>query len=86
MGPSSFGLYCTLEIIYSLLAVGLLCQSLANISEIRGGDSYWYLALIPLLVLWALLAQGLAESNPIMLWGWMLVVLFTSKLRQRPAP
>ena len=31
MGPSSFGLYCTLEIIYSLLAVGLLCQSLANI-------------------------------------------------------
>jgi len=44
------------------------------------------LALVPLLVLWALLAQGLAESNPIMLWGWMLVVMFTSKLRQRPAP
>lgn len=44
------------------------------------------LSLVPLLILWALLAQGIAESNPIMLWGWMLVVLFTSKLRQRRTP
>lgn len=44
------------------------------------------LSLVPLLILWALLAQGIAESNPIMLWGWMLVVMFTCKLRQRRAP
>ncbi|MDY6050819.1 MAG: ATP-binding protein [Rothia sp. (in: high G+C Gram-positive bacteria)] len=55
MGPSSFGLYCTLEIIYSLVAVGLLCQSLANVSETRGGDSYWFLAIFPLLTIHAAL-------------------------------
>lgn len=42
------------------------------------------LALAPLLILWALLAQGLTESNPIMLWGWMLVVMFTTKIKLSP--
>ncbi|WP_421084395.1 sensor histidine kinase [Rothia nasimurium] len=50
MGPSSFGLYCTLEVLYAVIAICLLFQSLANISEGRGGDSFWYLMLIPLLV------------------------------------
>ncbi|GGD35355.1 hypothetical protein GCM10010915_14820 [Microbacterium faecale] len=46
---------------------------------------YSPLTLIPLLVLWALLVQGLTESNPIMLWGWMLVVLFSAKIKVTPA-
>ncbi len=50
MGPSSFRLYYYLEIVYSLIAVGLLLQSLANLSESRGGNSFWYLLLFPLVV------------------------------------
>lgn len=47
MGPSSFGLYCSLEIIYALIATALVFQSLANISGAYGRDSYWYLFFIP---------------------------------------
>lgn len=47
MGPSSFGLYCSLEIIYALIATALVFQSLANISGAHGRDSYWYLFFIP---------------------------------------
>ena len=43
------------------------------------------LSLVPLLVLWALLTQGLTESNPMMLWGWMLATMFIAKLRLVPA-
>jgi len=43
------------------------------------------LSLVPLLILWALLTQGLTESNPMMLWGWMLVTMFIAKLRLAPA-
>ena len=46
---------------------------------------YSPLSLVPLLILWALLTQGLTESNPMMLWGWMLAVLFIAKLRLTPA-
>ncbi|WP_110588507.1 O-antigen ligase family protein [Microbacterium suaedae] len=46
--------------------------------------AYSPLTLVPILVLWALLAQGLTESNPIMLWGWMLTVLFVSKVKVTP--
>ncbi|WP_221585409.1 O-antigen ligase [Microbacterium sp. G2-8] len=42
------------------------------------------LTLAPLLVIWALLTQGLTESNPIMLWGWLLLVMFVSKMKVRP--
>ncbi|WP_197517568.1 O-antigen ligase family protein [Microbacterium karelineae] len=46
--------------------------------------AYSPLTLVPLLVMWALLAQGLAESNPIMLWGWMLMVMFVSRIKVTP--
>lgn len=46
---------------------------------------YSPLTLVPLLTLWALLVQGLTESNPIMLWGWMLLALFTAKVKVTPA-
>jgi hypothetical protein len=51
-----------------------------------GGPSpFSPLSLVPLLILWALLTQGLTESNPMMLWGWMLVTTFVAKLRFTPA-
>lgn len=82
MGPSSSDLYCTLEIIYSLIAVGLLFQSLANISEIRGGDSYWYLAIIPLLVAHAalLMFNGIRKEVSAKVVSFMLAIAYGSYL------
>lgn len=78
MGPSSFGLYCTLEIIYSLIAVGLLLQSLANISENRGGDSIWYLAIIPVVVTHAslLMFNGVRKEVSARIVNFMLVIAY----------
>ncbi|MDA4893600.1 O-antigen ligase family protein [Streptomyces sp. MS2A] len=45
---------------------------------------YSALALLPTLTVAMLLVQGLAESGPIMLWGWMLVVLFSFKIKSVP--
>lgn len=80
MGPSSFGLYCILEIIYSLIAVGLLFQSLANISENRGGDSIWYLAIIPVLVTHAslLMFNGVRKEVSAKVVNFMLVIAYGS--------
>lgn len=80
MGPSSFGLYCNLEVIYSLLAVGLLFQALANISETPGGDSGWYLTLIPLLVAHAalLMFNGVRKEVSSKVVSFMLVIAYGS--------
>ncbi|WP_223170904.1 hypothetical protein [Microbacterium sp. NIBRBAC000506063] len=31
-----------------------------------------------------LLVQGIAESAPIMMWGWLLLVLFSFKIKSVP--
>ncbi|NHI17458.1 O-antigen ligase family protein [Microbacterium excoecariae] len=46
--------------------------------------AYSPLTLVPILVVWALLTQGLTESNPVMLWGWLVVVMFVAKLKVSP--
>jgi len=45
---------------------------------------YSALTLLPSLVGALLLVQGLAESGPLILWGWMFVVMFSLKLKQDP--
>lgn len=45
---------------------------------------YSSLSLLPTMVVAALLVEGLAESAPIMLWGWMLLVLFSFKIKTVP--
>lgn len=45
---------------------------------------YSWIALIPTLVVAMLLVQGIVESGPIMLWGWMLVVLLSFKIKAVP--
>ncbi|GAA5148652.1 hypothetical protein GCM10025768_10640 [Microbacterium pseudoresistens] len=45
---------------------------------------YSAIALLPTLVVAMLLVQGIVESGPIMLWGWMLVVLFSFKIKMVP--
>lgn len=45
---------------------------------------YSPLSLLPTLVASILLVQSLAESSPLLLWGWMFVVMFAFKLKQSP--
>jgi O-antigen ligase len=45
---------------------------------------YSPLTLLPSLVGAVLLVQGLAESGPLILWGWMFVVMFSFKIKQAP--
>lgn len=45
---------------------------------------YSPLALLPTLFGAVLLVQGLAESAPLLNWGWMLLVLFAFKIKQAP--
>ncbi|WP_314095498.1 O-antigen ligase family protein [Microbacterium foliorum] len=45
---------------------------------------YSALTLLPSLFTAVLLVQGLTESTPIMLWGWMLLVMFSFKIKVVP--
>jgi len=52
--------------------------------DLRADRPYSPLTLLPLLFTVILLVQGLAESTPIMLWGWVLLVLFSFKVKSVP--
>ena len=41
-------------------------------------------SLLPNLFTVVLLVQGFSESTPIMLWGWLLLVLLSFKLKSVP--
>jgi len=45
---------------------------------------YSPLTLLPIMLVAVLLFEGLAESAPIMLWGWMLLVLLSFKIKAVP--
>lgn len=45
---------------------------------------YSPLTLIPTLVATVLLVQGLAESGPLLGWGWFFIVLLAFKIKQAP--
>ncbi|MFS0712627.1 O-antigen ligase family protein [Microbacterium sp. 2P01SA-2] len=45
---------------------------------------YSALTLVPSLVATILLVQGLAESAPLLNWGWFLIILFAFKIKQAP--
>jgi len=52
--------------------------------DLRADRPYSPLTLLPTLVGAILLVQGLAESSPLLLWGWLLVVLLAYKIKQSP--
>src|SRR5690606_32651698 len=52
--------------------------------DLRADRPYSPLTLLPLLFTVILLVQGLAESTPIMLWGWLLLMLFSFKIKSVP--
>ena len=45
---------------------------------------YSAIAIAPLLLVAVLLVEGLAESAPIMLWGWLLLVMLSFKIKSVP--
>lgn len=45
---------------------------------------YTALTLLPSLVATVLLVQGIAESAPLLNWGWLLIVMFAFKIKQAP--
>lgn len=45
---------------------------------------YAALTLLPTLMAAQLLVQGLAESTPLLAWGWMFLVMFAFKIKQAP--
>jgi hypothetical protein len=52
--------------------------------DLNADRPYSALTLLPTLLGGMLLVQGLSESNPLLAWGWMFVVLFTTKIKQAP--
>lgn len=52
--------------------------------DLRADRPYSPLTLLPTLLGAVLLVQGLAESSPLLLWGWVLVVLLAFKIKQSP--
>ncbi|WP_141933577.1 O-antigen ligase family protein [Microbacterium sp. SLBN-146] len=52
--------------------------------DLRADRPYSPLTLLPTLVGTILLVQGFAESTPLLLWGWMFLLMFGFKIKQSP--
>jgi len=52
--------------------------------DLRSDRPYSAMTLLPSLVGAILLVQGLSESAPLLLWGWMFLVMFSFKIKQSP--
>lgn len=52
--------------------------------DLRDDRPYSAITLLPTLVGALLLVQGLAESEPLLLWGWMFIVMLSFKIKQSP--
>ncbi len=52
--------------------------------DLRADRPYSPLTLLPTLVGTILLVQGFAESSPLLLWGWMFLIMFGFKIKQSP--
>lgn len=52
--------------------------------DLRADRPYSSLTLLPTLTAAVLLVQGVSESAPLMGWGWMLMILLGSKIKQSP--
>ena len=52
--------------------------------DLAADRPYSALSLLPIAVAAMLLVQGITESTPIMLWGWLLVVLLSFRLKISP--
>ncbi|MDZ8171072.1 O-antigen ligase family protein [Microbacterium xanthum] len=87
------------DVLFQLGIIGLVLVALAYFAfvwrswffavdrprwDLRDDRPYTTLSLVPTLTGAILLVQGFSESNPLMLWGWMFVVMFAYKIKQSP--
>ncbi|GAB3600959.1 O-antigen ligase family protein [Microbacterium tumbae] len=88
-----------IDVLFQLGVVGVVLIGVAYLSllwrswffavdrprwDLRADRPYSPLTLLPLLFTVVLLVQGLTESTPIMLWGWLLLVLLSFKVKSVP--
>jgi O-antigen ligase len=88
-----------LDVLLQLGVLGVVLMALAYVSllwrswffavdrprwDLEAARPFSPLTLLPILFTVVLLVQGLSESTPIMLWGWMLLVLLSFKLKSVP--
>lgn len=88
-----------LDVLLQLGVVGAVLMAVAYISllwrswffavdrprwDLHAARTFSPLTLLPSLFTVVLLVQGLSESTPIMLWGWMLLVMLSFKLKSVP--
>lgn len=88
-----------LDVFLQLGGIGVLLMAVAYISllwrswffavdrprwDLRADRPYSPLSLLPLLMTVILLVHGISESTPIMLWGWLLLVMLSFKLKSVP--
>lgn len=52
--------------------------------DLDASRTYSPVSLLPILLVAVLLVEGLAESAPIMLWGWLLLILLSFKMKSVP--
>ncbi|GAA1689304.1 hypothetical protein GCM10009808_02740 [Microbacterium sediminicola] len=79
-----------LGLVGTVLLVGVYVTFFARAWRTAVGRGRWNLgtdrftsvvSLLPLAVLTVLIVQGITESNPLLLWGWMLTVMLHAKLK-----
>jgi len=88
-----------IDVFFQLGAVGVVLLTLVYLAylwrswffaidrprwDLRADRPYSPLTLLPTLIGALLVVQGLTESGPLLLWGWMFVVLFGAKIKQAP--
>ena len=88
-----------IDVLLQLGVVGLLLMAVAYLSllwrawffavdrprwDLRDDRAFSPLSLLPVLFTAALLVHGIVESTPIMLWGWLCLVLFSFKIKAVP--
>ena len=88
-----------LDVLLQLGVLGVVLMALAYVSllwrswffavdrprwDLEPARPFSPLTLLPSLFTIVLLVQGLSESTPIMLWGWMMLVLLSFKLKSVP--
>lgn len=88
-----------LDVLMQLGVVGLVLMALAYLSllwrswffavdrprwDLTSDRPYSPITLLPSLFTVVLLVQGLTESTPIMLWGWMMLVMLSFKIKSVP--
>lgn len=52
--------------------------------DLRADRPYSPFTLLPSLFAIIVIVQGVSESGPLLVWGWMLLVLFAFKIKQAP--